>query len=91
LVAGNVNKHAAVVHRLKSPPADLARVFQHEAAEGTKVFLVGNGARRGDHERHEIHERKMLALFPEAVLVLVLVLSEAVLGSSQRGGDTVGR
>ncbi len=51
--------------------------------------MVGNGARRGDHERHEIHERKMLALFPEAVLVLVL--SEAVLGSSQRGGDTVGR
>ena len=52
-----------------------------------------DGARRGDHERHEFHERKMLALvlFPETVLVLVLVLSEAVLGSSQRGGDTVGR
>jgi hypothetical protein len=32
-----------------------------------------------------------LVLFPETVLVLVLVLSEAVLGSSQRGGDTVGR
>jgi len=29
----------------------------------------------------------VLALFPETVLVL----SEAVLGSSQRGGDTVGR
>ena len=53
--------------------------------------MVGNGARRGDHERHEFHERKMLALvlFPQSVLVLVL--SEAVLGSSQRGGDTVGR
>jgi hypothetical protein len=33
----------------------------------------------------------VLALFPENVLVLVLMLSEAVLGSSQRGGDTVGR
>jgi hypothetical protein len=34
-----------------------------------------------------------LVLFPQSVLVLVLVLvlSEAVLGSSQRGGDTVGR
>ncbi len=42
-------------------------------------MLGEDGPRRGDHERHEIHERKMLALvlFPETVLLLVL--SEAVL------------